>query len=468
MRGNQIRGQLTRSYLLVIVVTVTIILLLFQLIPFTPGDRLAARLALTYGQQLAPLIQDHLNDNPNHEETRKLLQAAVSRPEPSLNERQALILQRTILAALQIERVMLLSADGEVLAEGIVADVDPAGLPADWEDRAIQLETGDGASNFLLVQTGLDLSQAGALQPALWRFTGGTGLFAALIGAGLSWFLVQQITTPLTQLRNAAVKMTEEGKAEPLEVEGENELADLARAFNRMTTTIEQQQTQRRQFVADIAHELRTPLTIMQVNLEGLQDGMQSVDSAGRVISQEIQALTRLIDDLRLLSLADVEALTLNQTLLEVKPWLLELLSGWQVKAAQKEIDLRILGLEKPTDSWKIWGDPERLQQVLSNLMENALQHTPSDGTIEIEVDQRGDQELVISVTDTGPGIPAEMIDRVFERFFRLDRSRSRQTGGSGLGLAIVQRLVTAHGGRVTAANQPAGGARFTVALPLR
>ena len=144
------------------------------------------------------------------------------------------------------------------------------------------------------------------------------------------------------------------------------------------------------------------------------------------------------------------------------------MLAGWQVEATQKEINLRILGLEKPTDSWKIWGDPERLQQVLSNLMENALQHTPSDGTIEIEVDQRGDQELVISVTDTGPGIPAEMIDRVFERFFRLDRSRSRQTGGSGLGLAIVQRLVTAHGGRVTAANQPAGGARFTVALPLR
>ncbi|MDJ0752776.1 MAG: histidine kinase dimerization/phospho-acceptor domain-containing protein, partial [Ardenticatenaceae bacterium] len=298
MRGNQIRGQLTRSYLLVIVVTVAIILLLFQLIPFTPGDRLAARLALAYGQQLAPLIQDHLNDNPNREETRKLLQAAVSQPEPSPNERQALILQRTILAALQIERVMLLSADGEVLAEGIVTDVDPAGLPADWEDRAIQLETADGASNFLLVQTGLDLSQAGALQPAFWRFTAGAGLFAALIGAGLSWYLVQQITTPLTQLRNAAVKMTEEGKAEPLEVEGENELADLARAFNRMTTTIEQQQTQRRQFVADIAHELRTPLTIMQVNLEGLQDGMQSVDSAGRVISQEIQALTRLIDDL--------------------------------------------------------------------------------------------------------------------------------------------------------------------------
>jgi two-component system sensor histidine kinase BaeS len=216
--------------------------------------------------------------------------------------------------------------------------------------------------------------------------------------------------------------------------------------------------------VADAAHELRTPLSNIRGYLEAIRDGIKKPDASTiRSLDEEASALSRLVDDLQELSLADAGELKLICRREDISRLINEAVAALQSQAAAKGL---VLAANLPEKLPLINIDPHRIKQVLRNLLENAVAHTSRGGRITIEARQEGGQ-IKVSVVDTGEGIPAKDLPNIFERFYRVDKSRARATGGSGLGLTIAKRLVEAHGGRIEARSKLRKGSRFTFTLPL-
>jgi two-component system sensor histidine kinase BaeS len=257
---------------------------------------------------------------------------------------------------------------------------------------------------------------------------------------------------------------------------GPGDFGRLARSFNRMVDELARADQQRRNLTADVAHELRTPLHIIQGNLEGILDGVYEPtrEHVGATL-EETRLLTRLVDDLRTLSLAEAGQLRLVWEQVDVRELLADVGTSFSGQAEAAGIDLCVEadgveadGAEADGDAstMTIHGDVGRLDQVLGNLMANALRHTPPGGAIALRAAPIADG-VRISVRDTGEGIPAEDLPYVFDRFWRGDRSRSHAGGaGSGLGLAIARQLVQAHGGRIGVDSAPNQGTTFTIELP--
>jgi two-component system OmpR family sensor kinase/two-component system sensor histidine kinase BaeS len=260
------------------------------------------------------------------------------------------------------------------------------------------------------------------------------------------------------------------------------ELDDLAQSFNAMAQALNNADRQRRQMTADIAHELRTPLTVIKGRLEGMQDGIYQAtpDQVARLLD-ETALLGRLIEDLRLLALADAGQLPLY--LAPVAPRdLLEHAAAALADAARAQHV--IVCVDAPDDLPTVSVDPQRMSQVLGNLLGNALRHMPADGAITLaaRVITGGRQEQMVlrqgvsgadhdsfvelTVTDTGSGIAPDDLPYIFDRFWRADRSRTRSSGGTGLGLAIARQIVVAHGGAITADSTPGTGTTMTIRLP--
>jgi len=216
--------------------------------------------------------------------------------------------------------------------------------------------------------------------------------------------------------------------------------------------------------VADIAHELRTPLTVLQGNVEAMQDDLVPPDSAHLAsLHQETLLLSRLVDDLRTLSLVEAGQLEFRVKAVNLKSLSSQVIESFQALLSAKRIEAN---LEGPDDLPEIKIDPERTAQVLRNLINNAIHYTPDGGKLMVRL-VVGTGGITVSVIDTGIGISAEDLPLVFDRFYRVDRSRTRSTGGSGLGLAIVKQLVEAQGGRVWAESTPGKGSNFSFSLPL-
>ncbi|NOK61659.1 MAG: hypothetical protein GFH27_549313n67 [Chloroflexi bacterium AL-W] len=260
------------------------------------------------------------------------------------------------------------------------------------------------------------------------------------------------------------------------------EMDDLARTFNTMAQALDDADRQRRQMTADIAHELRTPLSIIKGRLEGVQDGVyQATPDQIEHLLGETALLERLIDDLRVLALADAGQLPLYPELIDPRDLLEHTQKTFAEQARTQQVSLRI---EAPEDLPDIDGDEQRLAQVMGNLVANALRHTPEEGTITLVAEHStnhrtqslvlADQailpataSIVLRVRDTGSGIDQEMLPHIFDRFWRADRARTRTHGGAGLGLAIVKQIVAAHGGKVWAESAPGQGTTISVALPV-
>ncbi len=285
------------------------------------------------------------------------------------------------------------------------------------------------------------------------------------VGMGLAWWLARRIGRPISQVSNAARRVAAGDlgvRVDAPPAGASDETAELARNFNAMARELETSETQRRHLIADVAHELRTPLTILRARFEALEDGVVPLTR------EEITALhghtlllTRLVEDLRTLSLVDAGTLGVHPREVDLAELLRRAVAGFQARAEERGIALVLEGPEALPGR----ADPERLTQVLGNLLDNALRVTPRGGEVAVRV--RGDaREVTVEVLDSGPGLPAGEEARVFERFYRADRSRSRASGGSGLGLAIVKAVVELHGGEVRAESRQRGGARFEVRLP--
>ena len=241
-----------------------------------------------------------------------------------------------------------------------------------------------------------------------------------------------------------------------------DELFALTERFNEMAQTLQANELERQRVTADIAHELRTPLSVMQAQLDGMLEGVIPVSRAELLsLGEETDLLARLVEDLRLLSLAEAGRLTLHKQEVDLVALLKSVQQSVTVMAAEKRVGL---GLSVSEETVPVSVDPKRIRQVIGNLLQNALRYTPSGGQIRLELTRCADT-IYLSVADSGPGIPEADLPHLFRRFYRAEKSRIRAEGGSGLGLAIAKTLIELHGGRIEAGNQLGGGAVFTVML---
>jgi two-component system sensor histidine kinase BaeS len=353
----------------------------------------------------------------------------------------------------------------------IVADTDrpPDGRVFRAElENSIPIEIDGQVVGYLLPSVArpaaLQLTQAqlaflNSIRQTLWI----AALVALVAATIIGGFLFLSITTPLHRLTSASQAIAEGDLSARAPVRGQDEVAQLAVSFNQMAESLAQAEEARQHQTADIAHELRTPLTVLQGTLEAMLDGVYSTDQENlRAALTQTRTLSRLVDDLRLLALADAGQLHLQKRTLDLGTLLQEIAEAHQPQARDQKV---ALAFETPPASLLILADQDRLAQVMGNLLSNALRYVPEGGHITVRVIDQG-AEVLVAVADDGPGVPTEDLSHLFDRFWRGDPARRQATGGSGLGLAIARHIVEAHNGRLWAEPTPGGGLTVAFSLP--
>ena len=279
---------------------------------------------------------------------------------------------------------------------------------------------------------------------------------AVLVAIALS----SRIATPVTRLVAAAHRVAAGHYAERVPESGEGEVAELAETFNVMAGSLEETERRRLQLVGDVAHELRTPLATLDGYLEGLQDGVvESAAETWTLLRRETGRLNRLVDDLSQLWRAEARQLPLTMETVDVSTLTADVVEQFRQQAGTLTITSDV------EEGLTVLADHDRLAQILGNYLSNAIRYSPDGSAIAVTA-RRREGEVIVAVSDHGPGLTPEQRDHVFERFYRIDPSRSRALGGSGIGLAIVRALADAMGGRAWAESAgPGTGSTFLVSL---
>lgn len=275
-------------------------------------------------------------------------------------------------------------------------------------------------------------------------------LIAFLLAAGVGAALARRISHPLESVASAAAAVADGDLEQAVSIPTKIlELSSLAAAFNQMTESLRRSALTRNAFLADVTHELRTPLTVISGTLETLEDGaLEDLQGRGPLLAsmrQETERLIRLVNDLLVLTRADAGALSLKLEAIDLQALAAARCATLARLAARRQLTLQV---ESAAPAW-VRGDADRLVQVLDNLLDNAIRHAFQESTITVNLRLEGEM-IRCAVCNQGPGIPAEHLPHIFERFYRVDPSRSRRSGGSGLGLAIVAALIAAQGGKLT------------------
>ncbi len=290
--------------------------------------------------------------------------------------------------------------------------------------------------------------------------------FAALAASVVvSLFVSRRIVEPLQELSIVSRRLADGYYRERTSIQSDDELADLSQSINQLAEALEQTEQRRLALLADVAHELRTPLTTIEGYMEGLLDGVIAPEpQTFAMIQHEAVRLKRLIEELALLSRAEAGQLRVLPQPVELPPLIEHVAAQFQPQFAAQEVQFELhLEDELP----EAFADPDRLVQILINLLANALRYTPSGG--QVIVSATANETFVrVGVRDSGIGIPAKHLPHIFERFYRVDKSRARRSGGTGIGLTIARHLVYAQGGEIWAESEgPGRGATFYLTLPL-
>jgi two-component system sensor histidine kinase BaeS len=293
----------------------------------------------------------------------------------------------------------------------------------------------------------------------LYLIGGGILVLAAIV----AFLLSKHLLAPIRKLTAGTRALASREFDTRIEVESGDELGQLAADFNTMAQTLEQYERMRQQWISDIAHELRTPLSILSGEVEALQDGVREVNpDALESLRLEARHLSKIVNDLHELSLADAGVLSIKKEPLDAVPVLNETLRHFRSRFEENQIKVENRTGNDPSST--VIGDADRLQQLFSNVLENTLRYADSPGSLKIWQDRTANH-LELFFEDSGPGVPEEALARLFDRLYRVDKSRSRSQGGSGLGLSICKSIVTALGGEIRAVNAASGGLRIEIDL---
>lgn len=365
------------------------------------------------------------------------------------------------------QRIRLADASGKLLFDS-TGDRSVDFFEKEEIDRAIVLTRISGEKiGYLLPEGGVNLSElaSAGLVERLNQAAIRAGLLAVLIALLIATVLSWQLTKPIQELTLAAQSFARGDLSKRVAANGSDELAVLTRSFNQMAESLQVSEQRRKAMTADIAHELRTPLAVQRAQLEALQDGISKPTKKNlSTLLEQNSHLTRLVDDLRILAMADAGELRLSIVNIELTSLIRKVVEKFSasIKDNQNIIDL----IPKKKSGLKIKADPDRVEQILTNLISNARNFSPKGGRITILM-ENSDGKAIIRIQDEGPGIPEQSLARIFDRFYRVESSRSRDRGGSGLGLAIARQLAIAQKGNLQAANRKEGGAEFILTLPL-
>lgn len=403
--------------------------------------------------------------------------AAYYRGHGSWEGVQALLLEDNSMGAMMGQRLLVADATGQVISDTSqeqigqrLSDTQLAegnAITVGGQQVGTLLAQGGTGMGGMTGGMGLNENAASNLSArvnrAIWLAALAAGGAALIVGGLLAYGLVR----PVQRLTAAARAVAQGDLSHRVLATSNDEIGDLATAFNAMAADLGKAERLRRDMVADLAHELRNPLAALQGTLEAIADGiLPPTEENLHPLLDQTQLLTRLVNDLRTLALADAGQLSLNRAPTDPVELVRSVIAQFSSQASAKHIRLEA---EFGNDIPSLALDSQRITQVLGNLISNAIRHTPEGGQIECQVTASLTPvpEAIVSVSDTGSGIPPEALPHIFDRFFRADRSRSRTDGGTGLGLAIAKQLVEAHNGRIWATSQPGQGTQVTFTLPV-
>lgn len=357
--------------------------------------------------------------------------------------------------------LVLADDSGRVIYDGTNGAIAETSLSPAILGKGIPLEANGQTVGYLLPAKGPNEL---AFEEQLNRSILYAGLAAGVVAIVLGALLTRAIMRPLSIVEEGARRIADGDLSHRVRVNSRDEIGDLARQFNEMAEALQRQESLRRAMVADIAHELRTPLTVIRGQVEALQDNIFELSQENiQPIHDQVLLLGRLVEDLRELALAEAGALPMERIPVALYDVVRRAVAAFQQRAGEQGVNIHTqLQAEVPA----IEGDPQRIEQVLANLLSNAMRYTPSGGSVTIKL-TADSHWAYISVTDTGSGIAPEDLPYVFDRFYRADAARAKATGGSGLGLSIAKQIVEAHGGAITVQSSLGVGTTFTVRLPI-
>lgn len=456
------RIRLFLSFLLIILITTTSLVLIARWQAIVEIRNFVARGGFAGAETLVNALERYYRANQSWDGIALLLSGQGQRPGPGGFSGPGFRLFN--------ERFRLADASGNVIYDSAAPNQTPAQhapLQEGEIERAIPLRVDRQIVGYVLLDVRAPLTPG--IESGLVNLINRGAILAALISALLAIILAlilgYILLQPIRTLTRAAAALGQGDLSQRVPVEGDDEIAALAETFNHMAASLQAAEARRQAMTADIAHELRTPLAVQRANLEALQDGVYPLTTDNlQAVYEQTLLLERLVEDLRTLALADAGQLDLILTPTDLPALLKRVADQFTPQASQQRRTLTVQ-LPPPDACPPMELDPGRVEQILGNLLTNALRHTPEGGlvTVTLACTPEGAR---LTVRDTGPGIPPEHLPHIFERFYRSDRARSRAEGGSGLGLSIARRIAEAHRGTLTAENHPAGGAIFTLTLP--
>jgi len=333
-----------------------------------------------------------------------------------------------------------------------------------WSGVNIPLDAPIKFGTIYISPVGGESSEASTLMRAINFFLITGGILAVLVATAVTVFISRRLSKPIQALTVAATNLGKGDFTQRVQTDDRGEVGQLARSFNNMADELENAEKLRRNLVTDVAHELRSPVSNIRIQLEAIEDNLLEPDARTMSsIHEETMLLSRLIDDLQDLSLMEAGRLKMDTQPVEIPRIIEQAGEALLPKAQANNISIEV-DIQDNLPCCMV--DPHRIGQVIRNLVNNAIAHTHADGLIKISA-KRVDNRIEICVEDNGEGIPADDIPNIFERFYRVDKSRSRATGGSGLGLTIARRLVEAHGGRIWVESEVGKGSRFCFTIPV-
>ncbi|MFW6071326.1 MAG: sensor histidine kinase [Candidatus Bipolaricaulota bacterium] len=369
------------------------------------------------------------------------------------------------VAEVYSERILLTDPEGEVISD-TKGELTGTTVDENWARRTVTISLGD-------IEVGKVFIKSRERSPLQETFINSVnrsvvtgGLIAGLTGIVLAILFSRNILKPIRELTRATKRMKGGDLDQRVDTSSGGEIGKLGEAFNSLAKRLKEQKTLREEMVSDVAHELRNPLSNIQGYLEGLKEGMvEPTEDVFDSLHQQSLVLKRLVDDLR-----DVNSARAGQLELDREPVVLEDIIEREVRATKNTADRAgVTVQENFEESTLLEADPERISQVVRNLLDNALTHTPSGGRIQVEVfPGPTSNSVTVRVADEGSGIPEDELPHVFDRFYRVDKSRSRGTGGTGLGLTISKEIVESHGGEISVESEEGEGTVFEFTLPVK